>query len=241
MNVQFYVHPSQIESNTVRLQGAECIHATQVLRLREGDHCVATDGCGHRYELKLVSLTQKEAQAVIVRSESFPKSPVLRGVAMGSLHKKDRIEWALEKAVELGVDYFYLYQADHSERARWKKSRLDQIILSASKQSKRTWFPELILADNLEHIKQDAYQRCQGIDLNLWAAHESASLQTKPPEKLKEGCNLFFVGPEGGFSTNELNWFERENIPRIFLGDPFTDGGVLRAETALITILAKYF
>ena len=241
MNVQFYVHPSQIEPNTVKLQGAECIHATQVLRLREGDHCVATDGCGHRYELKLVSLTKKEAQAVIVHSESFPKSPVLRGVAMGSLHKKDRIEWALEKAVELGVDYFYIYQADHSERARWKKSRLDQIILSASKQSKRTWFPELILADSLEHIKQDAQRRSQGIDLNLWAAHESASLHLKPPEALKEGFNLFFIGPEGGFSTNELSWFEHENIPRFFLGDQFTDGGVLRAETALITILAKYF
>ena len=241
MNVQFYVHPSQIEPNTVKLQGAEYIHATQVLRLREGDHCLATDGCGHRYELKLVSLTKKEAQALIVHSESFPKSPVLRGVAMGSLHKKDRIEWALEKAVELGVDYFYIYQADHSERARWKKSRLDQIILSASKQSKRTWFPELILADSLEHIKQDAQRRSQGIDLNLWAAHESASLHLKPPEALKEGFNLFFIGPEGGFSKNELSWFEHENIPRFFLGDQFTDGGVLRAETALITILAKYF
>lgn len=241
MNVQFYVHPSQIESNTVKLQGAEYIHATQVLRLREGDHCIATDGCGHRYELKLVSLTKKEAQALIVHSESFQKSPVLRGVAMGSLHKKDRIEWALEKAVELGVDYFYIYQADHSERARWKKSRLDQIILSASKQSKRTWFPELILADSLEHIKQDAQRRSLGIDLNFWAAHESASLHIKPPETLKEGYNLFFVGPEGGFSTNELSWFEHENIPRFFLGDQFTDGGVLRAETALITILAKYF
>ena len=229
MNVQFYVHPSQIEPNTVKLQGAEYIHATQVLRLREGDHCLATDGCGHRYELKLVSLTKKEAQALIVHSESFPKSPVLRGVAMGSLHKKDRIEWALEKAVELGVDYFYIYQADHSERARWKKSRLDQIILSASKQSKRTWFPELILADSLEHIKQDAQRRSQGIDLNLWAAHESASLHLKPPEALKEGFNLFFVGPEGGFSKNELSWFEHENIPRFFLGDQFTDGGVLVA------------
>ena len=147
----------------------------------------------------------------------------------------------MEKAVELGVDYFYIYQADHSERARWKKSRLDQIILSASKQSKRTWFPELILADSLEHIKQDAQRRSQGIDLNLWAAHESASLHLKPPEALKEGFNLFFVGPEGGFSKNELSWFEHENIPRFFLGDQFTDGGVLRAETALITILAKYF
>lgn len=241
MNVQFYVQPSQVVSNRVSLQGAEFIHATQVLRLREGDCCMLSDGCGHRYEVELVSVSKKQAEGVILHTESFPKSTVQRAVALGSLHKKDRIEWAVEKAVELGVDYFYLYPADHSERARWKKSRLDQVILSAFKQSKRTWYPELILADNLEHIKQDAHRRCQGIDLNLWAAHESASLHTKPPETLKEGCNLFFVGPEGGFSTNELSWFERENIPRFFLGDPFTDGGVLRAETALITILAKYF
>ena len=84
-------------------------------------------GCGHRFELELVSITRKEAHAVILHTDSFQKSSVLRGVALGSLYKKDRIEWALEKAVELGVDYFYLYQADHSERARWKKSRLEQI------------------------------------------------------------------------------------------------------------------
>jgi 16S rRNA (uracil1498-N3)-methyltransferase len=241
MNVQFYVHPSQIVSNMVTLQGDECIHATQVLRLREGDRCLATDGCGHRYELKLVSLAKKEAQAVIVHTESFPTPTTLRAVALGSLHKKDRIEWALEKAVELGVDYFYIYQADHSERARWKKSRLDQIILSASKQSKRTWFPKLILADNLQHVKQDAHQRCQGIELTLWAAHESASPNTRLPEKLTEGCNLFFIGPEGGFSSNELKWFDSESIPPFFLGDQLTDGGILRAETAVVTILAKYF
>ena len=90
----------------------------------------------------------------------------MRGVALGSLYKKDRIEWALEKAVELGVDYFYIYQADNSERARWKKSRLEQNILSASKQSKRTWFPELIVADNLQKVKLEAVKRSEGKELN---------------------------------------------------------------------------
>ena len=201
----------------VRLQEAECLHATQVLRLSVGDRCLATDGCGHRYELELVSIASKEARAVILHTESFQKSPILRGVALGSLTKKDRIEWALEKAVELGVDYFYLYQADHSERARWKKSRLEQIILSASKQSKRTWFPELIIADNLQQVKLEAEHRSQGKDLNLWAAHESVKSRERLPKKLVEGYNLFFIGPEGGFSTNELSWFDHECIPQILL------------------------
>lgn len=241
MNVQFYVQPSQIVSNRVSLQGAECIHATQVLRLKEGDCCMVSDGCGHRYEVELVSVSKKQAQGVILHTESFPKSTVQRAVALGSLHKKDRIEWAVEKAVELGVDYFYLYQADHSERARWKKSRLDQIILSAFKQSKRTWYPELIIVDHLTQVKQEAELRFQGNILNLWAAHESAQLGASLPEKLMDGCNLFFIGPEGGFSSKELRWFEHEGIPQILLGNRKTDGGILRAETALITILAKYF
>ena len=113
---------------------------------------------------------KKTGTGVILHTESFPKSTVQRAVALGSLHKKDRIEWAVEKAVELGVDYFYLYQADHSERARWKKSRLDQIILSAFKQSKRTWYPELIIVDHLTQVKQEAELRFQGNILNLWAA-----------------------------------------------------------------------
>ena len=241
MNVQFYVHPSHVVSDTVKLQESECLHATQVLRLRVGDRCIATDGCGHRFELELVSITRKEAHAVILHTDSFQKSSVLRGVALGSLYKKDRIEWALEKAVELGVDYFYLYQADHSERARWKKSRLEQIILSASKQSKRTWFPELILADNLQQVKLEAEKRSQGKELNLWAAHESVTSNERLPKKLLEGCNLFFIGPEGGFSANELSWFKHERIPQILLGNQLVDGNVLRAETALVTILAKYY
>ena len=62
MNVQFYVQPSQIVSNRVSLQGTECIHATQVLRLKEGDCCMVSDGCGHRYEVELVSVSKKQAQ-----------------------------------------------------------------------------------------------------------------------------------------------------------------------------------
>ena len=76
-----------------------------------------------------------------------------------------------------------MYQADHSERARWKKSRLDQIILSAFKQSKRTWYPELIIVDHLTQVKQEAELRFQGNILNLWAAHESAQLGLSLPEK----------------------------------------------------------
>ena len=67
---------------------------------------MVSDGCGHRYEVELVSVSKKQAQGVIVQTESFPKSTVQRAVALGSLHKKDRIELAVEKAVELGVIIF---------------------------------------------------------------------------------------------------------------------------------------
>ena len=114
-------------------------------------------------------------------------------------------------------------------------------ILSASKQSMRTWFPELILADNLQQVKLEAEKRSQGKELNLWAAHESVTSNERLPKKLLEGCNLFFIGPEGGFSANELSWFKHERIPQILLGNQLVDGNVLRAETALVTILAKYY
>ena len=77
--------------------------------------------------------------------------------------------------------------------------------------------------------------------MNLWAAHESVTSNERLPKKLLEGCNLFFIGPEGGFSANELSWFKHEQIPQILLGNQLVDGNVLRAETALITILAKYY
>ena len=77
--------------------------------------------------------------------------------------------------------------------------------------------------------------------MSLWAAHESVTSSERLPKKLLEGCNLFFIGPEGGFSANELSWFKHERIPQILLGDKLADGSVLRAETALVTILAKYY
>ena len=72
-----------------------------------------------------------------------------------------------------------------------EKSRLEQIILSASKQSKRTWFPELILADNLQQVKLEAEKRSQGKELNLWAAHESVTSNERLP-KIIGGCNCFY-------------------------------------------------
>ena len=108
MNVQFYVHPIHVVSDTVKLQESSvCMLPSTSFKSRRPMYSNRWMWSSLRIRTSIYN--KKRGACRNITYDSFQKSSVLRGIALGSLYKKDRIEWALEKAVELS-GLFYLYQ-----------------------------------------------------------------------------------------------------------------------------------
>jgi 16S rRNA (uracil1498-N3)-methyltransferase len=132
------------------LEGKEAIHAGKVLRVSEGDTLYATDGKGMIYKGIVSSITRRNIHARVT-GKTFRKKPVPDvTIAIGNIKKRDRLEFAVEKAVELGVAGIIIFQAGYSEKKRVRLDRLETAALSAMKQSLRAWLPAVSEAENLE-------------------------------------------------------------------------------------------
>ena len=137
--IRFYI--PDIENSNV-LPEAESGHCCRVLRMKEGDILYAVDGRGHNYECEIIEAHPKHTSVKILSVSEEPKHWRERIVlAVAPTKNIDRIEWLLEKVVEIGVDEIVLLNCVHSERKRVNEERLLKIIVSAMKQSLKSTLP----------------------------------------------------------------------------------------------------
>jgi 16S rRNA (uracil1498-N3)-methyltransferase len=149
---QFLISSSDVVGTLLTLTGSEARHAIQVLRLRKGEHFLATDGKGLKVKAQVTDLQKDYLLAEIVEQvqDSEPSSRIT--VALGLIKKRDRLEFALEKLTELGVHRIVLFEGDHSERSKARPDRLELIVQSAVKQSLGSWLPEVHMVESMEGI-----------------------------------------------------------------------------------------
>lgn len=227
MDNVFFAHPENVIGNQLELVDQEAVHASKVLRFNVGDELYASDGKGNLYKAKISSITKKSVRADILETSFEPEPEIKKVLAFGAIKKRDRLEFAVEKAVELGAWEICVFNADHSERSKINEDRLQAIVLSAFKQSKRFWLPEVKYLNSMESVF-DQYMGYYPI-----MAHIEVKIQKPVPLKYEK--NLLMVGPEGGFSEREFKLAEQHKTEFISLGS-----NRLRAETAVITILSHY-
>ncbi len=223
----FFVKPEHITSTQIELVDQEAAHASKVLRFNVGDELYASDGKGSLYLTHIISISKKSVLANIEERISEPEPEVKKVLAFGAIKKRDRLEFAVEKAVELGAWEICVFDADHSERSRINEDRLQSIVLSAFKQSKRRWLPEVNYVNSLDEV----FKRYSGYH-SVMAHVEADSHQ---PENLSHDKNLLLVGPEGGFSDREVELAREKNVHMISLGK-----NRLRAETAALAMLSQF-
>jgi 16S rRNA (uracil1498-N3)-methyltransferase len=209
------------------LKGQEAIHAAKVLRIREGDPILATDGNGTVFRGEVKSASQKLLRAVIQEKFNHPRQEPEITVAIGNIKKRDRLEFAVEKAVELGVGKIIIFHAGNSEKKRVRLDRLRSTALVAMKQSLRAWYPDVIELQNLETVLEtrNDYDETFIADEQLGPETESAMWDMEA-KKL-----LYIVGPEGGFTGFERELFNQYGCKSFSLG-PYR----LRTETAVVAI-----
>jgi 16S rRNA (uracil1498-N3)-methyltransferase len=187
-------------------------HLTRVLRLRDGEVVSVSDGAG-RWRLAAVieaasSLRLEPVSAVAATPRVHPPLTIATAIPKG-----DRVDWLVQKAVEIGVDTVQFLHAERSavrwkaERATKQIDRLNRIAHEAARQSRRAWLPEVL-------------SPVAALDVL------STSLVAEPGGRtVVAGDTFVSIGPEGGWSPNEL---ERA-AEQVQLGS-----NVLRTETAVL-------
>ena len=120
----------------------EAMHALRVLRLKSGDEMFLMDGAGTFYRAQVTLAATKRCLYEIL--ETLPQQPVWKGhihLAVAPTKMMERMEWFVEKATEVGIDEFSFLNCQFSERKVLRTVRLDKIIVSAVKQSRKAWKP----------------------------------------------------------------------------------------------------
>ncbi|NJO03575.1 MAG: 16S rRNA (uracil(1498)-N(3))-methyltransferase [Bacteroidia bacterium] len=202
----------------------ESHHCIQVMRLKVGDEIYLSDGVGTLYRAVLQNEHPKKC-AFEIREQwpGFQKRNYAIHLAIAPPKNTDRLEWLVEKSVELGVDEISFLRCERSERKQIKTDRLEKVAISAMKQSLKTYLPQI-----RDMISFDKFVE------TLAGAPDKfiAWLPEEPPEhllqKLVPGRSYcILVGPEGDFSPREVECALKNGFQSVSLGI-----SRLRTETA---------
>ena len=215
----FYVPELTPTTKSIHLSEDESKHACRVLRLKMNDEVSLLDGVGGMYHARIEEDNPKKCllQIITVTHDTKPTHEV--HIAIAPTKNMDRIEWFVEKATEIGMTELTLLICDHSERKIVKTERLEKILISAMKQSKRTFIPKLnavvTFSEFMKQHTQGALAHCE--------EGEKKSLQTV----CKVSNYPILIGPEGDFSPKEIVAAKSKGFDFVTLGNTR-----LRTETA---------
>ncbi|SDG48413.1 16S rRNA (uracil1498-N3)-methyltransferase [Prevotella communis] len=211
----------------IELPDDEAVHAVRVLRMQAGDEMMLMDGQGSFYRAVLTLTTQKRCQYEIV--ETLPQKRQWKGcihLAIAPTKLMDRIEWMAEKATEVGLDKLSFLDCAFSERKTLKLPRVEKIVVSAVKQSRKAYMPELT---EMTPFKNFIQQHTSG---HRYIAHcydevPRVNLFDELKAVNEDEDTLVMIGPEGDFSIDEVRLAVDAGFISVDLGK-----SRLRTETA---------
>ena len=234
----FYVPPPQIHTDTATITGSEQHHLRNVLRLTSGATIRIIDGQGNVYTAEVLDTgTNREpSEAQVLTREFHPKvSPSL--TLFQGLPKNDKMELILQKTTEIGVTQIVPIYAEHALQrpSQNRYERWHRVVISATKQCKRTWLPELSDPQTFEASLTQLDKFSLRLILNPHLTQESQAqhIKTVLREVSQPTSIALFVGPEGGFSDREGTAAIQSGCVPVTLGM-----NILRTETAAIVVAA---
>lgn len=220
---QFHIHPSLVTDDAVVIPIGELYRQmSSVLRIRKGDAVRFFDGVGNVYEGAVAHVNKDGILVPIQNRFVQPRGGEIQ-LAIGIL-KNDRMRWVLEKATELGVSTIVPMISERVvKRPEKVPSRWQHIVREAAEQSGRAWLPEIRGIAPYHEILAAAEHP---ILFSTEAEPGDLPAFEKPP--------TLFIGPEGGFTDDEIALAKREGASIASLGEH-----QLRADTAAIVALAR--
>jgi len=220
----------KISEGSVKLNTEESLHVSKVLRLKNGDSIKLTDGKGSSAIGVITAAAKKNVTIQINEVHNASENPYLLELAIAPTKSNDRFELVLEKCTELGIARIHPILTYHSERRKLNMERSKKIVLSAMKQSQKTWLPEVMVPIKFNDFVQQDFSGARLLaHCNADFTRESikAISQKKP--------TLICIGPEGDFSTEEINLALDAGYKSVHMGSER-----LRTETAAIFATSIY-
>ena len=220
----FYNSELTEDQKQIQFSKEESKHIVKVLRKSIGDTLHITNGKGVLFTAEITLADQKNCVAIITSSKVQSKRNYQLHLAVAPTKMNDRFEWFLEKATEIGVDSITPIICANSERRIIKKERYEKILQSAMKQSLHCYMPLLHSAMSFNAFLEKDHKG------QLYIAHCEDSKKLSLKKLLQPEINTtILIGPEGDFSTTEIEQALRQNFIAVSLGETR-----LRTETAAI-------
>lgn len=221
--IQFY--SPDIET-TLSLPESDSAHCCRVLRMQQGDEVVVVDGKGSRFTCRLLDNNSRHtAVEIVAKEEVLPLWPNFITLMVAPTKHLDRMEWLVEKLVEVGVNRIVPLKCRYSERKELKRERLEKIAVSAMKQSLKAVLPEIT---EMMPLKQAVTQFSRGQKyVGYCDENTPRSLLARRYEPDRDVTIL--IGPEGDFSPEEIAMLIDSGYIPVTMGD-----NRLRTETAAL-------
>ena len=235
---QFFVTADQVQENQIYIEGTDVNHMKNVLRMRPGEKLGISDGNNHHYICQVEKYEDAQAVLTILEEESVDTELPSKIYLFQGLPKGDKMEWIIQKCVELGVHAIVPVATKRAvvkldeKKAQKKVNRWNAIAESAAKQSGRGIVPEVLPVmkwkEALEYarqldVKMIPYEKAAGIN---------ATKQLIASVSFGQSVGIF-IGPEGGFEEAEVEAAKEIGAVPVTLGRR-----ILRTETAGMTILS---
>ncbi len=246
-------------ATATELPPEEAGHAVRVLRLKESDAIFLIDGKGGIYQAEVTLASNKKCQYAITETISQLPSqfPERVHIAIAPTKMMERMEWLAEKATEIGIDEISFLESQYSERRKMRTDRIERIVISAMKQSRKAWKPVVNDIIPLKTFLDTPHEgrkfichchpeieRTELTQLLTWNL-EPGTRNLKPgtwnlepgtpnSRPLREGWggSLILIGPEGDFSVEEVQYAISKGYESVSLGT-----SRLRTETAALVAL----
>ena len=234
----FFISSEAVKDGRITITGPDVNHIKNALRMRAGETLLITTSAEEDFRCRILSIEEKQVEAEILSREESRELP-MRFYLFQGLPKGDKMEWVIQKAVELGVYQVIPVATKNTvvkldaKREKAKLERWQAIAESAAKQSGRGRIPQVgkILGF------QEALQWAASLD-RAWIPYEKEEGMEATRRELAalsgEVTSVgIFIGPEGGFDEEEIRQAREAGIQPISLGKR-----ILRTETAGLAILS---
>jgi 16S rRNA (uracil1498-N3)-methyltransferase len=218
---RFFSKELKKDDEIIDLKDSEFHHLKNVIRIKENEEIELINGKGLLANAKAIKITKNHATLKIL-SSIFKEDKKYKTILVQAIIKPIKLDLIIEKVTEIGVDEIYLFYSKKSEKINFSKNRLirlDNILISASKQCSRVYLPKLTIFKSLKDIT-----------FNGMIYYGS----TKKDPLFKESFNknersFFVIGPESGFEIEEIDYLKKIKAFPVSINE-----NILRSETAAI-------
>lgn len=225
------------EHNEVWIDGTDAHHIGKVLRLKPGAQVVVVTAAGEEYDVILEEILPAKVRGSVAGQRESSGEPPLEVILIQGLPKGDKLELIIQKCTELGIAEIWPVCTERSivrytgKKAEERRERWQRIAREAAKQCRRQRIPRVMDVLSWQQAMQNITGDFQGI--LLWESEDTKSLKETLFSMNCRNPVYVFVGPEGGFTKEEVALAKEKGVSTVTLGPR-----ILRTETAGMAALS---